>query len=46
MRRFVDERVIPAEPALARQDAGSGAILRELKAAAKAEGLWALGHPR
>jgi alkylation response protein AidB-like acyl-CoA dehydrogenase len=46
MRRFIDEEVIPRERALAER-AGAGAVaLAGLKAAAKAEGLWALGHPR
>jgi len=46
VKRFVEERVYPAEAVL---DAGppeaAGAKLGELMAAAKAEGLWALGHP-
>ena len=42
---FVRERVEPAEPAvLAGGDEGR-AVLRDLQAEAKAEGLWALGHP-
>ena len=46
MRRFIDEQVIPAEPALAREDADAAATMRRLKADAKAAGLWALGHPK
>ena len=46
MRRFIDEQVIPAEPALGRDNADTVAAMRRLKAAAKAEGLWALGHPK
>jgi alkylation response protein AidB-like acyl-CoA dehydrogenase len=46
MRRFIDEHVIPAEPALAREDADAAAAMRRLKADAKAAGLWALGHPK
>jgi len=42
MRRFIDEEVIPREPDLL---TGGGAALGELKASAKAQGLWALGHP-
>ncbi len=45
MRRFIEEQVVPAEPALAREDAESAATMRRLKEAAKREGLWALGHP-
>ncbi|HEY7199279.1 MAG TPA: acyl-CoA dehydrogenase family protein [Candidatus Dormibacteraeota bacterium] len=44
MRRFIDEEVIPREPDLL--GGGGGAALGELKASAKAQGLWALGHPR
>jgi alkylation response protein AidB-like acyl-CoA dehydrogenase len=46
MRRFIDEQVIPAEPALAREDGEAAATMRRLKEAAKREGLWALGHPK
>ena len=46
VKRFVEERVYPAEAVL---DSGTPeaarAQLGELMAAAKAEGLWALGHP-
>ena len=46
MRRFIDEQVIPAEPALGREDGEAAATMRRLKEAAKREGLWALGHPK
>ena len=46
MRRFIDEEVIPAEPVLARDDEAAAETTRRLKARAKAEGLWALGHPK
>src|SRR5262249_59270819 len=46
MRRFIDEEVIPAEPALGREDGEAAATMRRLKEAAKREGLWALGHPK
>ena len=46
MRRFIDEQVIPAEPALGREDGEGAATMKRLKEAAKGEGLWALGHPK
>jgi acyl-CoA dehydrogenase len=46
MRRFIDEQVIPVEPALGREDGEAAATMRGLKEAAKREGLWALGHPK
>jgi acyl-CoA dehydrogenase len=46
MQRFIDDEVIPTEPVLARDDAGSAAVIGRLKVAAKAAGLWALGHPK
>lgn len=42
---FMLERVEPAEEVLHRRSDESRAKLRELQAEAKAEGLWALGHP-
>ncbi|TQS44661.1 acyl-CoA dehydrogenase family protein [Cryptosporangium phraense] len=42
MRAFLDDEVIPAEPAL---NAGDRDTLRALQTRAKAAGLWALGHP-
>ena len=43
--RFVDEHVIPHERGLDRPWAESVTLLTELRERAKAEGLWALGHP-
>ncbi|MQY25317.1 acyl-CoA dehydrogenase family protein [Nocardia aurantia] len=45
MRTFIDEEVIPAERALAAEDAAATAALDELRGRAKELGLWALGHP-
>lgn len=49
MRKFIDERVIPAEGELEREEhepaARRDGVLAGLKARAKEEGLWALGHP-
>jgi acyl-CoA dehydrogenase len=42
---FMTQRVEPAEEVLHRGDEESGALLRSLQKEAKAEGLWALGHP-
>src|SRR3984893_13206953 len=47
MRQFINEEVIPAEPVLG-NEADPGAArerIDTLKASAKAQGLWALGHP-
>jgi len=46
LRRFIDEEVIPAEPVLMRDDAEAADAMARLKDAAKAAGLWALGHPK
>lgn len=46
VRAYVDERVIPAEPVLDRHDDEAAALMRELQAEAKRDGLWALGLPR
>jgi acyl-CoA dehydrogenase len=46
MRRFIDGEVIPREDDLLDRDGGGRPALAELKASAKAQGLWALGHPR
>src|SRR5437867_9010378 len=46
VRRFIDEEVVPAEPVLARDDEAAAEAMRRLKARAKGEGLWALGHPK
>ena len=44
MRAFIDGEVVPAEPEL--EDEGrSGEVMAALKASAKRQGLWALGHP-
>src|SRR5215831_5490694 len=49
MRRFIDEEVIPAESEFADQQERTGfwhaPVLAALRASAKAQGLWALGHP-
>ncbi|MFC8042605.1 acyl-CoA dehydrogenase family protein [Nocardia sp. NPDC057353] len=45
MREFVDGAVIPAEPVLIAGGEPAEAALAELRADAKARGLWALGHP-
>ncbi|WP_213571471.1 acyl-CoA dehydrogenase family protein [Rhodococcus sp. USK13] len=47
LRAFVDDHLIPAEPELNRLDASwhRSPLLHDLQAKAKAEGLWALGHP-
>ena len=42
---FVRERVEPAEPVLHEGGEEAAALLAGLQADAKAEGLWALGHP-
>ncbi|WP_019629816.1 acyl-CoA dehydrogenase family protein [Actinomadura atramentaria] len=42
---FMTERVEPAEPVLNAGGDAARAALAELRAAAKAAGLWALGHP-
>ncbi len=43
--RFVEQRVYPREMELDRPWAEALPLLEELRADAKAEGLWALGHP-
>jgi alkylation response protein AidB-like acyl-CoA dehydrogenase len=43
--RFVEERVQPREAELDRPWHEAAPVLEELSARAKAEGLWALGHP-
>src|SRR6476619_671077 len=40
-RAFMDEHVYAAEPVLAREDESSDAAIADLRAKAKAEGLWA-----
>jgi alkylation response protein AidB-like acyl-CoA dehydrogenase len=46
VHEFLTERVEPAEPVLYAGGAQAAAVLAELRADAKAAGLWALGHPR
>jgi alkylation response protein AidB-like acyl-CoA dehydrogenase len=41
VRAFMEEHVYPNEPALAREDDAADALLQELRAAAKAAGIWA-----
>ena len=45
MRRFIDGEVIPRESELLDRDGRARAAIDELKASAKGQGLWALGHP-
>jgi alkylation response protein AidB-like acyl-CoA dehydrogenase len=44
-RRFINKEVIPAEPILDEESERSAEVMAELKASAKQQGLWALGHP-
>ncbi len=43
--RFIEDRVYPAEPTIHAGGEEANALVRELQAQAKSEGLWALGHP-
>src|SRR5690606_34608215 len=43
---FMTERVEPAEPVLRRGGDEAAALVADLQREAKAEGLWALGHPK
>src|SRR5215813_3645027 len=45
MRRFIDEEVLPREAELLDREGDGRAILDDLKRSAKAQDLWALGHP-
>jgi len=45
MRRFIDEEVIPQEAELLDREGDGRAVLEDLKRSAKAQNLWALGHP-
>ena len=49
LRQFIDNEVIPAEPAFFEQQEETGywkaPVLDTLRESAKAQGLWALGHP-
>ncbi len=44
-RKFINKEVIPAEPVLDEESDRSTEVMAELKASAKRQGLWALGHP-
>jgi alkylation response protein AidB-like acyl-CoA dehydrogenase len=44
-RKFINKEVIPAEPILDEESDRSTEVMAELKASAKRQGLWALGHP-
>jgi len=50
LRQFIDNEVIPAEPLFFEQQEGTGywraPVLDGLRESAKAQGLWALGHPK
>jgi acyl-CoA dehydrogenase len=46
VRRFIEERVYPVEPALDRGGEDARPVMRSLMDEAKAAGLWALGHPK
>ena len=45
MRKFIDDEVIPAEPALEQEGREASETIGRLKESAKRQGLWALGHP-
>lgn len=45
MQAFINEDVIPLEPVLHGGDTQAGEAMASLKARAKSQGLWALGHP-
>src|SRR5437899_7812407 len=44
--RFIEDRVYPAGPTIHAGGEEANALVRELQAQAKSEGLWALGTPR
>jgi alkylation response protein AidB-like acyl-CoA dehydrogenase len=47
VKKFIEQRIYPLESALdERYDPEAQAMMRRLMDEAKAEGLWALGHPR
>lgn len=46
VQRFIEERIYPVESVLDAGDEQAHATLRDLMAQAKAENLWALGHPK
>ena len=45
-REFIDDEVIPAEPALYQESPVTGKTFERLKKEAKRRGMWALGHPK
>lgn len=45
VRRFIDVEILPHEQELDTGEPGMRPLVAELQAKAKAEGLWALGHP-
>lgn len=46
VKKFVEEEVYPAEPALQKRDEESKKIMADLMQKAKDQSLWALGHPK
>ena len=46
VKKFVEEEVYPAEPALQKRDEESKKIMSDLMQKAKDQSLWALGHPK
>jgi alkylation response protein AidB-like acyl-CoA dehydrogenase len=44
-RKFINKEVIPAEPILDEESERSAEAMAALKASARRQGLWALGHP-
>src|SRR5262249_8050536 len=47
VRKFIEERIYPVESVLdERNDQEAQALMQHLMNEAKAEGLWALGHPK
>ena len=46
VKKFVEEEVYPAEPALQKRDEESKRIMSDLMQKAKDQSLWALGHPK
>ncbi len=41
-KAFLDEKIIPNEPALSEHDANASALMKDLQAQAKATGMWAM----
>jgi alkylation response protein AidB-like acyl-CoA dehydrogenase len=41
-KRFLDEKIIPNEPALSEHDENAAALMKDLQAQAKATGMWAM----